>query len=300
MNKKFSVVIPLFNKKNSILRALASIEEQTLLPSEVIIIDDGSTDGSTKVVDDFVSETLEVYLEKQSNRGVSVARNNGIEKAKNDLVLLLDADDYWLPTHCENLVNAASKHPNVGFFFADHFKGRVDEQFSKHKEGQVELINKPFLVNEYRKNRNLIHTSAVMFRKSVLTTDLNFEVGEKRSQDILLWLSLGFKYEAIRCINKTSVKTKDFEASQRRAKEIPAHIKHLPRKKDIIPKQCIRDVRYILLRSSLLEYFSSARFGVDLAPSLAVKLKPISNVHYTLFRLFQTLSLYRVIQAVFK
>lgn len=297
---KFSVVIPLFNKRDSIVRALESIASQTCLPSEVIIVDDGSTDGGEEEVRNFVTEKFEVLLVEQVNQGVSAARNNGISSSKNDIVLLLDADDYWCSRHCEYLLKTADSHPNLGFFFSDHFKGNDTNENVKYSSEKIEIYMCPSLVKEYRKNRNLIHTSAVGFRKSVLGADLSFKVGERRSQDILLWLSLGLKYDSAFSPFKTSVKTKDYEASKSRAREIPAHIKFFSKEKALIPRSCKFDILYILLRSSSLEYVSSARFGVNLAPDLSRTLKPMSFSCYLLFKVLSLISFHRIIKKLSK
>ena len=297
---KFSVVIPLFNKRSSIKRALDSIANQTHLPSEVIIVDDGSTDEGAEVVRGIVTEKFDILLVEQANQGVSSARNVGISRSKNDIVFLLDADDYWDSRHCEHLVKTANLYSNVGFFFSGHCKGNnknSDVNFSSH---EIDIYNHPSLIRAYRKNRNLIHTSAVGFRKSILGSDLFFKVGEKRSEDILLWLSLGLKYDSAFFSSKTSIKTRDYEASQGRAKEIPAHIKFFSKNKDLIPDGYKLEFFYILFRSSILEYVSSARFGVNLAPDLSRTLKPMSFSCYLLFKVLSLIGFHRIIKKLSK
>ena len=87
-----SVVIPLYNKAAEIARALNSVLGQSLLPREVIVVDDGSTDGSGAIVEGFASPL--VRLVRQENQGVSAARNRGIREAKSRWVALLKSVIY--------------------------------------------------------------------------------------------------------------------------------------------------------------------------------------------------------------
>ncbi len=95
MKSDISVVIPLYNKEREVERAVRSVLGQTRLPLEIIVIDDGSTDGSA-VVTERLGAPL-VKLISQSNHGVSTARNRGIAEARGRYVALLDADDAWEP-----------------------------------------------------------------------------------------------------------------------------------------------------------------------------------------------------------
>lgn len=108
----FSVVIPLYNKADTIERALCSVEGQTYGDFEVVIVDDGSTDKSVDVVEQFRGiRNLRIF--KQSNSGVSTARNRGAQEARGRYVAFLDADDYWLPSHLEDLKEVLNAHPEA-------------------------------------------------------------------------------------------------------------------------------------------------------------------------------------------
>src|SRR5690554_4835949 len=111
-NTKFSVVIPLYNKEDYILKALGSVYSQLNPASEIIVIDDGSTDNGPELVKTHYPEVL---IETIDNSGPGGARNYGIARACNEWVALLDADDIWLPNHLCELSKLIVKNEDVGF-----------------------------------------------------------------------------------------------------------------------------------------------------------------------------------------
>jgi glycosyltransferase involved in cell wall biosynthesis len=96
---RLSVIVPLFNKSDYVGRALASISSQTFADFEVIVVDDGSTDGGPEIV--AKHRDSRVRLVSQQNRGPGSARNRGIEQSRGLLLAFLDADDEWLPRYLE-------------------------------------------------------------------------------------------------------------------------------------------------------------------------------------------------------
>jgi glycosyltransferase involved in cell wall biosynthesis len=109
-NKPFaSVVIPTYNRTHPTIAAIESVLAQTYRNFEIIVVDDGSTDDSSGVVEQFVREKsngIEIQYVSQANQGSSVARNTGIEKARGDYIAFLDSDDAWFPEKLERQVGA--------------------------------------------------------------------------------------------------------------------------------------------------------------------------------------------------
>lgn len=95
-----SVIIPLFNKRYVVSRAIRSVFAQTVPPLEIIVVDDGSTDDSAREIK--LISNGNVRLIQQSNRGPGAARNRGLAEARGDFVAFLDADDAWSPTYLEH------------------------------------------------------------------------------------------------------------------------------------------------------------------------------------------------------
>jgi glycosyltransferase involved in cell wall biosynthesis len=106
-----SVVIPAYNAAATIGRAIDSVLAQTRSVGEIIVVDDGSRDDLVGALRRFGAG---VRLVRQPNRGVSAARNRGIETARADWVMFLDADDEWAPHKVEAQLEAARAHPDVG------------------------------------------------------------------------------------------------------------------------------------------------------------------------------------------
>lgn len=92
----FSIIIPAYNSEKSIYKSIESVIKQTYSNWELIIVDDGSTDGTRKIVESFLAkkEYRIIYL-SQANAGPGMARNNGIKHASGDYICFLDSDDYW-------------------------------------------------------------------------------------------------------------------------------------------------------------------------------------------------------------
>lgn len=115
---KVSVVIPVYNVKPYVERCVQSVLRQTYKDIEIILVDDGSTDGSGEICDRFAEDDKRISVVHQENQGLSGARNSGIRMAKGEYIIFLDSDDLWLRDNgLEELVKeAGNKHPDVVVF----------------------------------------------------------------------------------------------------------------------------------------------------------------------------------------
>ncbi len=119
MNVKISVVIPLYNKEQSIIITLQSVLNQTCKDFELIIVNDGSTDNSAKVVKDYIDNvqtTINICLINKDNGGVSSARNCGIKQATGEYIAFLDGDDLWADTYIEELSKLINDFPGFSIY----------------------------------------------------------------------------------------------------------------------------------------------------------------------------------------
>lgn len=111
-----SVVIPLYNKEKAVRATLESVRAQTYKDWECIVVDDGSTDNSREVVEQFRIEDLRFQILTQPNSGVSAARNAGVKAAKGEYVAFLDGDDLWEPTYLEEAVQLIQDFPGAAIY----------------------------------------------------------------------------------------------------------------------------------------------------------------------------------------
>ena len=115
----FSVVVPCFNTRSTIAAAIASIEAQQLPPLEIVIVDDGSTDGSGELVAQLAQANPRIRLVSQANAGVSRARNTGIELVRGDVIAFLDSDDLWHPDFTTQHMAHFLANPRLGVSFSN-------------------------------------------------------------------------------------------------------------------------------------------------------------------------------------
>lgn len=151
-----SVVIPLYNKQNSIVATLQSVLAQTYTDYEVVIVDDGSTDNSAQVVEEFISaypqplpKGMGVRLVRKANGGVSSARNKGIMEAKGEYIAFLDGDDLWDEKYLETLHQLICDYPDASIYGLGHAQINDSEVLSETKSlnsprGYVEDIWKNY------------------------------------------------------------------------------------------------------------------------------------------------------------
>src|ERR1700744_1801496 len=100
-----SAIVPTYNRASYVGRAIDSILEQSVQPDEIIVVDDGSTDGTSSMLRSRYGERLHII--QQVNEGVSSARRRGIQASSCDWIAFLDSDDEWLPGRLEAMTQAA-------------------------------------------------------------------------------------------------------------------------------------------------------------------------------------------------
>jgi len=116
---RYSVIIPVYNRREAISEAIESVLRQDTSCYEVVVIDDGSTDGTREVIEEYES----VRYIRQDNRGPAVARNRGASVARGDYLTFLDSDDLWLPWTLSTYDTAVSKHNHPSFIVGTQVEG---------------------------------------------------------------------------------------------------------------------------------------------------------------------------------
>ena len=146
---KVSVIIPVYNTEKYLEECLNSIINQTLKEIEIIIINDGSTDSSTKILEEFAQKDNRIKIFSQDNLGVSVARNIGIKKATGEYIGFVDSDDFIDTEYFEKLYLSAKKH-NADIAAASILR------LKKHKQKFLLKFNKESYTSNIQKKYKLL------------------------------------------------------------------------------------------------------------------------------------------------
>ena len=187
---KISVVIPTFNRINLVARAIDSVLKQSLNPYEIIVVDDGSDDGTSEMIQ---NKYKSIKLIQQQNNGVSAARNNGIKHAKGDWIALLDSDDEWTEKKLENQVDRLIKTPEYDFCHTNEIwirNGVRVNQRKKHKKYGGYIFGKCLDICR-------ISPSSVLFRKNILDQVGWFDNQLPVCEDYDLWLRITSEYRIL-------------------------------------------------------------------------------------------------------
>jgi glycosyltransferase involved in cell wall biosynthesis len=137
-NIKVSVVIPVFNGEKFLEACLYSVVNQTFVPHEIIVVNDGSTDGSSNIIDQF-RERNAIKVINKINGGQSSARNVGVQGATGDWIALLDQDDIWYPDHIEVMLRAfLDVAAPVGYIYGN--LDRIDIDGNIVQRGMLDIL----------------------------------------------------------------------------------------------------------------------------------------------------------------
>ncbi|MFI1743624.1 glycosyltransferase family 2 protein [Thalassobellus sediminis] len=191
----FSVIIPLYNKENFIESTLKSVLNQDFQDFEVIIVDDGSTDKSLETVK--LIKDSRIAIIQQTNKGVSFARNKGIQIAKANYIALLDADDFWHTNHLSELKKQINLFPDAGLY-CNNYEVLYSNNTCKKASFNFKFNENCIIVEDYFK-ASIINpvawTSAVGFSKSKFTDIGEFNTLLKTAQDLDLWIRFALNYK---------------------------------------------------------------------------------------------------------
>ncbi|MDD5217909.1 MAG: glycosyltransferase [Candidatus Omnitrophica bacterium] len=188
MPPSVSVIIPTFNRVAFLKDAIASVMAQSFTDWELIVVDDGSTDATPIVLQNYIEQDHRIRSIWTSNNGVAKARSLGIEAAKGKYISFLDDDDYYLPGKLESQFKHLEDNPSLMFVY-----------------GYAEVVD---VKNDYLKMapRNPAHSfhdlicdsvilpTSVLVRKVVLDEFGGFRAGLKTCEDYDLWLRIAHKY----------------------------------------------------------------------------------------------------------
>ena len=193
----FSVIMPLYNKAPYVQKAVESVVGQSFSDWELIVVDDGSNDGSGAVVEGI--NDSRIHLIRQNNGGVSAARNRGVTESRAEWICFLDADDWWEPTFLEEMEGMIARHSNAGIYGTGYWIVKngekrvapigVDEGFS---EGEINYCR------VYAKTLCMPLTSiSVAMPKKVFAEIGGFPSGIKLGEDFMLWIHVALNHKVV-------------------------------------------------------------------------------------------------------
>jgi glycosyltransferase involved in cell wall biosynthesis len=186
---RISVVIPSYNRAHTLQRALKSVLNQTSPADEIIVVDDGSTDHSATLMQQFPT----IKLIQQENKGVSAARNTGIRATIHEWIALLDSDDEWLANKLTNIRQSQHDHPEIKLFHSNEIwirNGVRVNPMNKHNKYGGDIFH-------YCLPLCVISPSAVVLHRSLFDQCGLFNENLPACEDYDLWLRICHQYPVV-------------------------------------------------------------------------------------------------------
>lgn len=223
---KFSIIIPLYNKEAYVRKALESVVAQTYRDFELIIVDDGSTDNSVTICEEYLNNITHQtsHIIHQKNSGVAAARNRGVAASHGEYVCFLDADDWWELDFLEEMDRLIKEYSDAGIYATNYI-------YYKPGKTHVALnlsrgyINYP---EAYAKNLVMPVTSiTTCMPRRVFDEMGGFPVGIKLGEDFLLWAKTALHYPIAFCEKPLAYYNNDIPASHRATRNLHAPEHHM-------------------------------------------------------------------------
>lgn len=194
---KFSVIIPVYNKEKHLSKTIESVLYQSFKDFEIIIINDGATDSSEKIIKGYKDTRIQ-YI-KQKNQGVSVARNTGIKAASAKYIALLDADDTWGEDYLEKINALIDSYPKQ-HVFATVCRIESKGSFYNPSYSITKLTpNKSYVLSYFTSSyiNTILTSSSTVLDKNVFEKIGYYNPKLRTGEDTDLWIRLGICYEVV-------------------------------------------------------------------------------------------------------
>lgn len=230
---RFSIIVPLFNKAPYVKKALDSIISQTFKDWELIIVDDGSTDSSAAICEEYLSTLYTIHhtpfenirIISQPNSGVAAARNNGVAASHGEFVCFLDADDWWEPTFLEKMDHLITDYPDAGLYATNFVYYKPGKTHVEHTNLTTGYINYPEV---YARTGSMpVWTGAACMPRKVFDEMGGFPVGIKLGEDFLLWAKTALHYPVAFSELSLAYYNNDVPASLRATRNLHAPEHHM-------------------------------------------------------------------------
>ena len=210
----FAVIIPAYNAEKTLERCIKSVLNQTIKANEIIIINDGSEDKTSEIIENFTSQNLPITHAHQKNLGVSTSRNRGIQLAEANQIMFLDADDYWVSTKIETHMQHLNKHKNCVASFTNY----LVEDSSQHKLIDNNKSNHKYQITKQNLAlaKAVIHGSAssIVCSRSIFEQIGGFDEHLNFGEDLDMWIRLAQDNEICEIKELGTIISKNEKSSQ--------------------------------------------------------------------------------------
>jgi glycosyltransferase involved in cell wall biosynthesis len=186
MYPEVSVVIPTYNTARFIADAIDSALAQSYKPSEIIVIDDGSSDNTREVITHYGDKIKYIY---QSNAGPASARNKGVKEARGEWIAFLDSDDYWDKDHLELLLKHAQDHPDASLIYCGKKWVDMDGKLIQDSFEQTQFPSGWIFKDMFTANY-ISSTSVVLVKKGIFIELGGFDKQLRIAEDYDLWIRI--------------------------------------------------------------------------------------------------------------
>lgn len=184
-----SVVLPTYNREMFLREAISSVLDQTMRGWELVVVDDGSADGTVDFLRKLSDPRLQVIA--QENAGVAAARNRGVATSSAPLIAFLDSDDLWLPRKLEAQLAFFERHPDISICQTEELwvrRGRRVNPARRHRKHSGWIFRECL-------PRCIVSPSAVMLRRGAFEAMGGFDPAFPVCEDYDLWLRASLRYE---------------------------------------------------------------------------------------------------------
>lgn len=267
---KFSVIIPLYNKAPYVRKALESVFAQTYTDFELIVVDDGSTDGSAAIAEECLCASrlspLACRLIVQANGGVSAARNNGVAASKGEYVVFLDADDWWEPTFLDKMAQLIEDYSEAGLYASNYIYYKPGKTRVAVSNIETGYFNYP--KSYYEGGAMPVTSISVVIPRKLFDEMGGFPLGVKLGEDFLLWAKIAMQYKVAFLNEALAWYNNDVPATLRATRNLHAPEHHMLFKLGLLGEEamgqfCSDDWKSLIdkLRvNGLLDYWLDKRF----------------------------------------
>ncbi len=186
--KLVSVIIGAYNCEKYISQTIESVRNQTYKNIEIIIINDGSTDTTLQIAEQYAAQDSRIVVHSQVNKGVSAARNAGFALAKGEYFCVFDADDIMLPTKIQSQVEFLESNPSADFVYSKVYYF-IDGAYDIYRHS-LTTVSGARVYKKLLQKGNFIYTGTVFFKRSVFDAYGGFDENLRSAEEYDYWLSL--------------------------------------------------------------------------------------------------------------